>query len=625
LDLIMPGADGYSVLKHIRSHSALADVPVVVLTALDSDDEIRRIFAEGADDYVHKPFRPTELVARLTGQLRMRDYVERLARREHYAQLAVELTQELASSPEIRTVLTDAVRRLAECLRVDRCSIVILGNSERQAHVVVTNDDTSLRDRPIALADYPELRHVLASAETLVIEDVPTCPLLANHLNVAQIPFRASVLVPICHDRNVQGAIFLRSRSELRPDTEALTLVRTVANATAIAFSSARVLQSLKEATAASTTARVAAEERLRHFQRYVDFFESAADGMMVVDGSGTILFTNPKSHEITGFSASELRGRKLDTLLFPLERDRLDKRGRALRGARSTRDTDMVTQTKQGKLLVLSVSANSVLHEDDATLLNLRDVTSERHTAVALRQTKEFLERVIDSSADAIISTDRAGNVLLFNRAASRMFDYEQEDVVGALNVTALFPSGTPRAILRQLASRRQNEGGRLEDFRLDILSREGQLIPASLSAAFIIEDGCPAGVVGVLTDLRERLRMEQSLQAAEQELREREKQSFVAELAGATAHELNQPLTSVIGYSELLKRNLPIDSPLANAANVIIGEAERMAEIVRRIGRITRYETKAYVGGAKILDLERASPDSSKKANTYEPNQHG
>ena len=41
---------------------------------------------------------------------------------------------------------------------------------------------------------------------------------------------------------------------------------------------------------------------------------------------------------------------------------------------------------------------------------------------------------------------------------------------------------------------------------------------------------------------------------------------------------------------------------------ASIIVGQAERMANIVRQIGRITRYETKSYVGGAQILDLERA-----------------
>jgi signal transduction histidine kinase len=81
------------------------------------------------------------------------------------------------------------------------------------------------------------------------------------------------------------------------------------------------------------------------------------------------------------------------------------------------------------------------------------------------------------------------------------------------------------------------------------------------------------------------------------------------VAELAGAAAHELNQPLTSVIGYAALLRRQLA-DSPQHLASlQIISDEAERMAEIVRKVGRITKYETKSYVGGAKILDLEKAS----------------
>ncbi len=98
LDLIMPDPDGYVILKHIRAKPQLADVPVVVLTALDSDEEIQRVFSSGADDYVHKPFRPAELVARIRGQMRMREYVERLNRRERDQQTVLELTQALASS-----------------------------------------------------------------------------------------------------------------------------------------------------------------------------------------------------------------------------------------------------------------------------------------------------------------------------------------------------------------------------------------------------------------------------------------------------------------------------------------------------------------------------------------------
>ncbi|MCA9639551.1 MAG: PAS domain S-box protein, partial [Myxococcales bacterium] len=154
----------------------------------------------------------------------------------------------------------------------------------------------------------------------------------------------------------------------------------------------------------------------------------------------------------------------------------------------------------------------------------------------------------------------------------------------------------------------------GLLEDYRVDMLSRTGETIQVKLSAALILENGEPVGSVGIFTDIRERLRMEARLTRAQDELRVRERQSIVAELAGTAAHELNQPLTSVIGYAELLRRHLDRGGQLYNAAGVIITEAERMAEIVRKIGKITRYETKSYVGGARILDLDKSSDDQER-----------
>jgi signal transduction histidine kinase len=124
-------------------------------------------------------------------------------------------------------------------------------------------------------------------------------------------------------------------------------------------------------------------------------------------------------------------------------------------------------------------------------------------------------------------------------------------------------------------------------------------------------MEGETPVGSVGIFTDLREKMRMEQRLQQAQEQLLAQERQAIVAELAGAAAHELNQPLTSVRNYATLLRRLLQAGTPSYQAAEVIEGEAERMAEIVRKIGKITKYETKSYVGKQKILDLDRASEE--------------
>ena len=63
LDVMMPGLDGYEVLKFIRSDEALASIPVVMLTARAQLDDIQRGLSLGADAYLAKPFDPEELLS----------------------------------------------------------------------------------------------------------------------------------------------------------------------------------------------------------------------------------------------------------------------------------------------------------------------------------------------------------------------------------------------------------------------------------------------------------------------------------------------------------------------------------------------------------------------------------
>jgi PAS domain S-box-containing protein len=607
----MPEPDGYTILRHVRQNEDIADIPVVVLTALDSDEEIKRVFSSGADDYVHKPFRPAELIARIRGQLRMRDYVERLSRRERDSQTVLELTQTLASTLNIRHILFTVVRRVAEVARVDRCSIVLVGENEGIGHVLATSDNEELRDLTINLGKYPEIREVLKTGSTLVIRDATQHPLLeAVRQAEPGLEFTALALVPISHEQRPMGVIFLRSRGTAAFADHEIALVHTVANATAIALRNARILKLLRDESMQSAFARVEAERRVRLFQRYADIFESAADGMVVVDRGGNVLFANPRAREILSCDEAELMRRPFRQLLAGDER----KSEKLLTGFSDgifPRGIDLRLATKTSSIIV-SASFSSVLHEEDAVLFTFRDVTQERKTAIELKQTKEFLERVIESSVDGIVSADLRGTVLLFNRAASRIFGYSPSEVVGKMNVEKLYPAGIARGVMQQIRDPNAGGPGRLEDCRVDMISATSELIPVTLSAALILESGKPVGSVGIFTDIRDRLRMEARLTQAQEELRAREKMAFVAELAGAAAHELNQPLTSVIGYAELLRRNLEPNTPLAKATAVITAEAERMAEIVRKIGKITKYETKNYVGDAKILDLEKAAEES-------------
>jgi PAS domain S-box-containing protein len=639
LDLMMPQPDGYAVLGAVRADPRTEDVPVVVLTALDADEEVSRAFDEGADDFVRKPFRTAELVARIRSQLRLRGYVDELARRESDARVVLELTQALASATDFRTTLYQVVRRIADVARVERCNIVLGHPEEPIGYVVAASDDATLRDLPIELASYPEIRQVMQTREPLVVSEAteqpppegggapivdgaappaPAGPAPAGSgWSGPGVPSPRRAVFPIVFEDRSLGVLFLRGSASRPFADHELWLARTVANATAIAVRNARVLQQLRDTARQSTYARFEAESRLEAVKPYAEFFNSSSEGIAVVDEGGRILFCNPRAATIVGATEQELHGKNLQSLLAAPDVDRFEALlvpfAAAPRAAEPvTVDLTLAAPCEEEEVpRILELTAGPLHHDaPGAALLTMRDVTRERITAVELVKTKEFLERVIEHSVDAIISADLEGTVLLFNPAAERAYGYAARDVIGKMNVRALYPTGEAESIMRLI---RSDDGGagRLSGHRTEMLGKTGERIPVSLSAALIFERGKPIGSVGIFTDLRERLRMEARLTEAREELRSREKQALIAELAGAAAHELNQPLTSVLGYAEIIARKTARAMPVDAETAIIVREAERMAEIVRKIGRITKYETKSYVGAAKIIDLDRSSVD--------------
>jgi PAS domain S-box-containing protein len=533
--------------------------------------------------------------------------MDALARKEKDAQVVLELTQALASNLDFRGILFTVVQRIAEVAGVDRVSIVLVRDNDDVGYVVAASDDEHLRDLPIDLAKYPEIKEVLAKGAPLVVEDANAHPLMEVLRSAGQeTPFSSLCILPILYEGKPLGVLFLRSRRASAFGERELGLTQTIASAMAIALRNARVLQSLRDQTQQVTVARFEAERRMRSLQRYADFFESSADGIVVVDAEGRLLFSNPKAREITGYDEHGMRGRRLGDI-FASEQSGLahDLRAAFLAG-NFPKDLDVRIQRRDGAAIIVNVSTASVLREEGAVLCSFRDVTKQREVEAELVKTKDFLQRVIDSSVDAIISADMKGRVVLFNKGAERIYGRTAAEVVGS-DVRKLYPEGTAQKIMRMIRA----GGGRIEGLKVDILDHEGAVVPVSFGGALIFEGETPVGSVGIFTDLREKMRMEQRLAQAQEQILAQERQAIVAELAGAAAHELNQPLTSVLNYATLLRRLLQAGTPAGSAAEVIEGEAERMAEIVRKIGKITKYETKSYVGKQKILDLDRASEE--------------
>ena len=78
LDIMMPDIDGYEVCQKLKSNVNTKDIPVVFITAKTDEESIERAYSVGGSDYVTKPFRPKELLARVNRELQLRGYQEEL-------------------------------------------------------------------------------------------------------------------------------------------------------------------------------------------------------------------------------------------------------------------------------------------------------------------------------------------------------------------------------------------------------------------------------------------------------------------------------------------------------------------------------------------------------------------
>ena len=565
--------------------------PVVLVSDVLGPAELGLLASGGISDALGSAFEAPELAARIRRAWVRRD--EQLAdtwRREVEQLLA--LIRDLATAPGgLPSLLHRLVLRLAEAAGVQRCSLILLDEDRPDsATVVATSDRPHLQELRIALADYPEIREALRTGQPVVVPDVAHHELLdpvRDRLERAGVG--AVAVFPLREDAGVHGVLLMRSQETLgRP--ERLRLATTAAVATTIAVRHGRLVEEARG-------------EAARELERYADLVSHLSDGVAVVDRDGKIVLLNPAGAAILGWPESFL-GRRLLEVAPPVDSVAAQLLWREiLRGGRVL-NADLTVTVEDGRKAVLAMSAGQ-LRRQKLAVLSFRDVTEQRATETELRRTRDFLERVIDASSDAIIAADLQGRLLIYNRAAERIFGWSVKEARDTITARDLYPKGGAQEVMRLL---RESPSGQVEAVRIYGRTAKGETFPLELSAALVRLGGTEVATVGLLRDLRERVRVESELSRARARLSDAEKQAAITALAGATAHELNQPLTVVLGHLELMRRRATDDRARASLEAIGV-EADRMAAIVKKIAKLTRVETVAYPGERVIADINRSS----------------
>ena len=214
------------------------------------------------------------------------------------------------------------------------------------------------------------------------------------------------------------------------------------------------------------------------------------------------------------------------------------------------------------------------------------RDITEKLRLEKELRETKDYLENIVQSSVDAIVTTDPKGRITFVNKAMEGMVGAPQKEI-NQRPISHFYLEGIAEArkimgILR--------EKGSLQNYDTFAV-RNGKPIPILLSASLLRNEGGQIiGTLGVFKEMTEMKKLEEELKKTQTHLFQVGKMRALGELVAGVAHEINNPLMAADTFLHVVQENLPEGNPNRQRMELIGRCHARIAKIINHLRDFSR-----------------------------------
>ncbi len=599
LDIKMPEMDGYEVCRRLKAQQDSHDIPVIFISAMDDTLDKVTAFDVGGIDYIVKPFRSEEVVARIENQLIIQK--ARAELREMNAlleQRVEERTAELSRVNRAYKTLSACnyatIRATDESTLLNQiCQIIVNTGGYRLCWIGIAEQDEAKTVRPVAEAGYGEgylqtvhitwddvphgrgpVGTAIRTGKPLVIRNITTDPCFAPWRTEATRRGYASVIGLPLHDTNQQvfAALTIYSPEPNAFDEQEVDLLVTMADNLAYGIGALRTQAERTQAEQALQHERqwlfnlldelpvyvylVAPDYSIRFANRYFREHFGNPNGMYCYkilrnsqepcDACPSLeIFSNEQSYH---WKDTFINQRKYEVYAYPFT----DMDGSQLMLELAID----ITEREQMQIELEQRVEERTYALQQATEQLLHELTKRKEAEQALRENQALLQGILNSIPAIVYVKDLNHRFLHVNRYMAERHNLQAAWFIGkTIQEVGVLPAAS--AIQQEQDEVKVIETGNLVERESTLELPDGFHTFFSIRFPVYDADGNMYGVGNVSTDITERKRMEEALTQARvaAEAATQAKSEFLANMS----HEIRTPMNAVIGMTNLL-----LDTPL-------------------------------------------------------------